>query len=104
MSKPTNASYTQERIAALGRAAAQVAHEVKNPLAGLLLYAHHLKNKATNFSESETYLVDKIVDTINHLNSRVEQILGFARPVSLEVRPENINELLTTSSNYFGRS
>lgn len=84
----------QERIAALGRAAAQVAHEVKNPLAGLLLYAHHLKNKATNFSESETYLVDKIVDTINHLNSRVEQILGFARPVSLEVRPENINDII----------
>lgn len=84
----------QERIAALGRAAAQVAHEVKNPLAGLLLYAFHLKSKAANFSESETYLVDKIVDTINHLNSRVEQILGFARPVNLEVRSENIEDII----------
>ena len=44
---------TQERIAALGRAAAQVAHEVKNPLAGLLLYSLHLKEKASNFSESQ---------------------------------------------------
>jgi signal transduction histidine kinase len=84
----------QERIAALGRAAAQVAHEVKNPLAGLLLYAHHLKSKATNFAESEVYLVDKIVDTINHLNSRVEQILGFARPVNLNVRSENLNDII----------
>jgi signal transduction histidine kinase len=84
----------QERIAALGRAAAQVAHEVKNPLAGLLLYALHLKSKASKFSESETYLVDKIVDTINHLNSRVEQILGFARPVSLNVRSENLNLII----------
>ena len=84
----------QERIAALGRAAAQVAHEVKNPLAGLLLYALHLKGKATNFSESEIYLVDKIVDTVNHLNNRVEQILGFARPVNLNVRSENLNAII----------
>ena len=85
---------TQERIAALGRAAAQVAPEVKNPLAGLLLYSLHLKGKATNFSESETYLVDKIVETINHLISRVEQILSFARPVSLSVRPGNVNQFV----------
>lgn len=85
----------QERIAALGRAAAQVAHEVKNPLAGLLLYSLHLKSKAANFSENEKYLVDKIVDTINHLNCRVEQILGFARPVNLTLRPGNLNQMVT---------
>lgn len=84
----------QERIAALGRAAAQVAHEVKNPLAGLLLYSLHLKSKAEKLSEGEMYLVDKIVDTIKHLNSRVEQILGFARPVSLTVRSENLNLII----------
>jgi signal transduction histidine kinase len=81
---------TQERIAALGRAAAQVAHEVKNPLAGLLLYSQHLQSKAVNFSENETYLVDKIVETIQHLNNRVEQILGLARPVSITLRPGNL--------------
>lgn len=85
---------SQERIAALGRAAAQVAHEVKNPLAGLLLYSLHLKSKADNFSESQTYLVDKIVETINHLNSRVEQILGFARPVSLNLHTGNLNKII----------
>lgn len=82
----------QERIAALGRAAAQVAHEVKNPLAGLLLYALHLKSKASKFAESEANLVDKIVNTINHLNSRVEQILGFARPVSLTLSLGDLNQ------------
>ena len=85
----------QERIAALGRAAAQVAHEVKNPLAGLLLYALHLKSKAANFSQSEAALVDKIVNTINHLNSRVEQILGFARPVNLKLRSGDLNQIIT---------
>ncbi len=85
---------TQERIAALGRAAAEVAHEVKNPLAGLLLYSLQLKSKAANFSESEAYLVDKIVDTINHLNSRVEQILGFARPVNLTLKSADLNQII----------
>jgi signal transduction histidine kinase len=85
---------TQERIAALGRAAAQVAHEVKNPLAGLLLYALQLKSKAANFSESEAYLINKIVDTINHLNSRVEQILGFARPVNLTLQSGNVRQIV----------
>ena len=85
---------SQERIAALGRAAAQVAHEVKNPLAGLLLYSLHLKEKSSNFSESQTYLVDKIVDTIKHLNSRVEQILGFARPVKLTLVSGNLNQVV----------
>jgi signal transduction histidine kinase len=84
----------QERIAALGRAAAQVAHEVKNPLAGLLLYALHLKSKIDKSSASEALLVDKIVETINHLTDRVEQILGFARPLNLTRRSRNLNRII----------
>ena len=83
----------QERIAALGRAAAQVAHEVKNPLAGLLLYSLHLKSKLDKSSESEALLVDKIVTTINHLIERVEQILGFARPLSFTLSAGDLNQI-----------
>ena len=84
----------QERIAALGRAAAQVAHEVKNPLAGLLLYSLHLKSKLGDSAKSEVALVDKIVDTINHLTDRVEQILGFARPLNLTRTSGNVNRIV----------
>jgi len=83
----------QERIAALGRAAAQVAHEVKNPLAGLLLYSLHLKSKIDPTSASEASLVDKIVETINHLIDTVERILGFARPISINLRPACLNQI-----------
>jgi signal transduction histidine kinase len=84
----------QEKIAALGRVAAQVAHEVKNPLAGLLLYSLHLKGKVSDkLSESEVSLIDKIVETINHLTKTVEQVLSFARPVSLMPRRMDLNRI-----------
>ncbi|HEX6182390.1 MAG TPA: ATP-binding protein [Pyrinomonadaceae bacterium] len=86
----------QEKIAALGRAAAQVAHEVKNPLAGLLLYAMHLKTKAAGkLAEGELALVDKIVETINHLTGTVEQVLNFARPVCVTPRPGDLNRVVS---------
>jgi signal transduction histidine kinase len=85
----------QEKIAALGRVAAQVAHEVKNPLAGLLLYAMHLKSKTKDkLSESESTLVDKMIATINHLTCTCEQILSFARPVQLAPQPTDLNRVL----------
>ncbi|HEV7798305.1 MAG TPA: response regulator [Pyrinomonadaceae bacterium] len=76
-----------EKIAALGRVSAQVAHEVRNPLAGLLLYSVHLKDKVSDkLPTGEVQLIDKIIDTINQLTRTTEQILNFARPVQLARR------------------
>lgn len=85
----------QERIAALGRVAAQVAHEVKNPLAGLLLYAMHLRGRLKEQGHvSELQFADRIVETINHLANTVEQIMSFARPLKLELRAVELNRVV----------
>lgn len=83
-----------EKVATLGRVAAQVAHEVRNPLAGLLLYSEHLKSKLDgNAQNGEAQLVDKIINTINNLTATTEQILNFARPVTLAPKRLDLNEV-----------
>lgn len=83
-----------EKIATLGRVAAQVAHEVRNPLAGLLLYSEHLKGKLDGkVSAGDVQLVDKIIETINHLTATTEQILNYARPVTLALKTVDLNDV-----------
>jgi two-component system sensor histidine kinase HydH len=85
----------QEKIAELGRVAAQVAHEVRNPLTGLQLYSMHMKTKlADRMSEAELQLADRIIETIHHLSQTVEQIVNFARPLSLERRVVDLNRVI----------
>ena len=81
-----------EKVATLGRVAPQVAHEVRNPLAGLLLYSEHLKTKLDGKAQNgEAELVDKIIVTINNLTATTEQILNFARPVTLAPKLLDLN-------------
>lgn len=85
----------QEKIAALGRSAAHIAHEVKNPLTGLLLYSMHMKSKlAHKLNESELALADKVIETVNHLINTVEQIMSFARPLNLTRREVNLTAVV----------
>jgi len=89
---------SSERVALLGRAAAQIAHEVKNPLAGLRLYAFHLKSKLVSTGRpAEVDLVDKMINTLERLSETVERTLDFARPITLSTRRLDLNEILNES-------
>jgi PAS domain S-box-containing protein len=84
-----------EKIAALGRVTAHVAHELKNPIAGLRLYSLHLKSKvADKLSAGEMSIIDKIIGGINHLSETAENVLDFARPITLTRRSVDHRRLI----------
>jgi two-component system sensor histidine kinase HydH len=82
-------------VAALGRMATQVAHEVKNPLAGLRLYVHHLEQRLARTGDAEARdLAGKIASTVDHLASVVAEITAFGRPPELHREPVALHPLL----------
>jgi signal transduction histidine kinase len=82
-------------LAALGRMATEVAHELKNPLAGLRLYARHLEARLGKTGDADgAGLAQKITATVDHLATVVQEITAFGRPPELHRIPTALHALL----------
>ena len=82
-------------LAALGRMATEVAHELKNPLAGLRLYARHLEARLGKNGDADgAGLAQKITSTVDHLATVVQEITAFGRPPELHRVPTAVHALL----------
>ena len=82
-----------EKLSALGLLAAEVAHEIRNPLTVMKLLYHSLDLKfpAADPRAKDARLIEA---KIEHLNKIVEQILAFARTTEPQMAPVNLNELI----------
>ena len=82
-------------LAALGRMATEVAHELKNPLAGLRLYARHLEQRLGKTGDADgAGLAQKITSTVDHLATVVQEITAFGRPPELHRVSISVHALL----------
>jgi two-component system sensor histidine kinase HydH len=82
----------QDRLAAVGRLAAQVAHEIKNPLAGIRGACEVMMVRLTEQKGQE--IAEEVVRQIDRLNRTVEDLLLFARPMTARPQPTDVHELI----------
>ena len=82
----------RDRLAALGEMAAAIAHEVKNPLAGIEVMAGVLKRQLD--SEDAQQILSDIITEAKMANAIVQEVLEFVRPIQLQVEPVPLGRVL----------
>jgi signal transduction histidine kinase len=79
----------RDRLAAVGEMAAVIAHEVKNPLAGIEVMAGLLRRKIPEAPDAQGVLTD-IITEAKMANAIVQEVLDFVRPIRLQVEHTTI--------------
>jgi signal transduction histidine kinase len=82
-----------ERLAAVGKIAAQITHEVRNPLSSIGLNAEMLEEETTGEARK---LARAIVKEVDRLTEITEEYLRFARLPRPKLEREDLGELLTS--------
>lgn len=83
----------QAALAQLGQLAAVVAHEVRNPLAGVKGTLQIFRSRASVDSR-DRQVIDAMIARLDALNAKVEDILRFARPRNPSFEPVDLRAVL----------
>ena len=85
-----------EKQASVGRLAAGVAHEINNPLTGVLTYTHMLLRRS-DIPDDVRADLQVIVESTERVRKIVKGLLDFSRQTKLDPEPTEINQLVDAS-------
>ena len=82
--------------AALGRAAAALAHEIKNPLNSISLALQRLLIEGENLSPEQRHILSLVFEAVKRTNHTVNSLLNYARlPEEIEAGVINLKDLIS---------
>lgn len=87
---------TNRRLAAIGKLAAGVAHEIRNPLSSIKGFATYFgKRYEKNEDDRETACI--MVKEVERINRSITQLLEFAKPLTVEKKEVDIRQMIDHS-------
>jgi two-component system sensor histidine kinase HydH len=81
------------RLGSLGEISMGIAHEIRNPLAGIRITAQAMEEEVKDNQALKEY-VARIISEIDRLNELVKSFMSFAKPQKPELAPCQLPELL----------
>jgi len=84
----------ERESATLGRAAAAIAHEVRNPLNVLGMGLQRLQIEGDDISDDHRHLIDLMLDAVKRANRSVEGLLRYARPQRPLKKPIRLDRIV----------
>jgi PAS domain S-box-containing protein len=95
--------YQSSKLASIGELSSGVAHEINNPLNGIINFAQLLKDEERPRSEFEQQMIDGIIDEGERISRIVRGLLTFARADTHELGQVHLADSIKTSIALFGR-
>ncbi|MGF1572448.1 MAG: PAS domain-containing sensor histidine kinase [Sumerlaeia bacterium] len=88
-----------ERLSVVGEMAAQIAHEIKNPLGPIKGYTQMMRSKlleSTHFPNRDIFLsqLEVIVEEVDNIDKKIHHLLDFSKRHDLKVEAQDINKVV----------
>ncbi len=91
----------QREEASLGRAAASIAHEIRNPLNAMAMGLQRLKMEAECLSGEQKRIIDIVLDSLKRTNAIVTGLLRYARMPEPELKKVDLKSMITDTATLY---